>query len=297
VGCVKHWLQTETFAYAGRSEKQGRCRPSFRFSQEETSMASPETPIPATSPAPSSETGGSDSSFGRIFGVLFSPKPTFEAIVRRPTWILPLILVVCVSVTVIFLFGQRVGWRSFMIRQDQQSARTQKQMESMTAEQREKMIDTQTRLAPIITYPAVVIGTFIYAVVIAAVLMLAFNLIHGTKIRFLPSLGIVSYSWVPGIIGGLLAIVILFIKDPSTVDLEHLVASNGGAFLGDDSPKWLVSLLTAFDLFIFWNMILMAFGFSAADPKKISFGKALGTVVGVWLIYVIVKVGLVAAFS
>jgi hypothetical protein len=217
--------------------------------------------------------------------------------VRRPTWILPLILVVCVSVTVIVLFGQRVGWRSFMIRQDQQSARTQKQMESMTAEQREKMIDTQTRLAPIITYPAVVIGTFIYAVVIAAVLMLAFNLIHGTKIRFLPSLGIVSYSWVPGIIGGLLAIVILFIKDPSTVDLEHLVASNGGAFLGDDSPKWLVSLLTAFDLFIFWNMILMAFGFSAADPKKISFGKALGTVVGVWLIYVIVKVGLVAAFS
>jgi hypothetical protein len=44
-------------------------------------------------------------------------------------------------------------------------------------------------------------------------------------------------------------------------------------------------------------MILMAFGFSAADPKKISFGKALGTVVGAWLIYVIVKVGLVAAFS
>ena len=41
----------------------------------------------------------------------------------------------------------------------------------------------------------------------------------------------------------------------------------------------------------------MAFGFSAADPKKISFGKALCTVVGVWLIYVIVKVGLAAAFS
>src|SRR5271163_1113428 len=115
-------------------------------------MASAETPSPATSPA----TAGSDSSIGRIFGVLFSPKPTFEAIARRPTWILPLILIVCVSVTVIFIFGQRVGWRAFMIRQDQQSARTQKQMEGMTAEQREKMIDTQTKLAAIITYPAVV---------------------------------------------------------------------------------------------------------------------------------------------
>jgi Yip1 domain len=256
-------------------------------------MASAETPTPSTSPA----AAGSDSSFGRIFGVLFSPKPTFEAIVRRPTWILPLILIVVVAVGVIFTFSQRVGWRNFMIRQDQQNSRTQKQMESMTEEQRENLINTQTKVAPIFAYVAVSVGTFIAAVLVAAVLMLAFNLVHGTKIGFVPSLAIVSYSWVPGIIGGLLGILILFLKDPSTVDLEHLVASNGGAFLADDSPKWMVTLFTAFDLFAFWNMILMAFGFSAADPKKISFGKALGTVVGVWLIYVIVKVGLAAAFS
>ncbi len=256
-------------------------------------MASAETPSPVPAPA----TPGSDSSFGRIFGVLFSPKPTFEAIVRRPTWILPLILIVVVAVGVIFTFSQRVGWRNFMIRQDQQNSRTQKQMESMTEEQRENLINTQTKVAPIFAYAAVIVGTFIAAVVVAAVLMLAFNLIHGTKIGFAPSLGIVSYSWVPGIIGGLLGILVLFLKDPSTVDLEHLVASNGGAFLADDSPKWMVTLFTAFDLFAFWNMILMAIGFSAADPKKISFGKALGTVVGVWLIYIIVKVGLVAAFS
>jgi hypothetical protein len=256
-------------------------------------MASAETPSPATSPA----AAGSDSSFGRIFGVLFSPKPTFESIVRKPSWVLPLILVAVVSVGVIFTFSQRVGWREFMIRQDQQNSRTQKQMESMTAEQRENLINTQTKVAPIFAYVAVVVVPFIAAVVVGAVLMLAFNLIYGTKIGFVPSLAIVSYSWVPGIIGALLGILIIFLKDPSTVDLDHLVASNGGAFLADDAAKWMVTLFTAFDLFAFWNMILMAFGFSAADPKKISFGKALGTVVGVWLIYVIVKVGLVAAFS
>ena len=260
-------------------------------------MASAETPTPATSPATSSGTGGSDNSFGRIFGVLFSPTATFESIVRRPTWILPLILIVVFAVGVIFTFSQRVGWRNFMIRQDQQSSRTQKQMESMTEEQRENLINTQTKVAPIFGYIGVTLGLFIAAVVVAAVLMLAFNLIHGTKIGFVPSLGIVSYSWVPGIIGGLLGILILFLKDPSTVDLEHLVASNGGSFLADDAPKWMLTLFTAFDLFAFWNMILMAIGFSAADPKKVSFGKALGTVVGVWLIYVIVKVGLTAAFS
>jgi hypothetical protein len=252
-------------------------------------MASAETPSPATA--------SSDRSFGRIFGVLFSPKPTFESIVRKPSWVLPLILIAVISVGVVCTFSQRVGWRNFMIRQDQQNSRTQKQMESMTEEQRENMINTQTKVAPIFAYVGVVIGPFIAAVVVGAVVMLAFNLIYGTKIGFVPSLAIVSYAWVPGIIGALLGILILFLKDPSTVDLEHLVASNGGAFLADDSAKWLVTLLTAFDLFAFWNMILTAFGFSAADPKKLSFGKALGTVVGVWLIYVIVKVGLVAAFS
>lgn len=252
-------------------------------------MASAETPTPAAT--------GSDSSFGRIIGVLFSPKPTFESIVQKPTWVLPLILLAIVSIVLIFVFGQRVGWRDYMIRQDQQNSRTQKQMESMTAEQRENLINTQTKVAPIFAYVAVVLVPFIAAVVVAAVLMLAFNLIHGTKVKFVPSLAIVSYAWVPGLIGALLGILILFIKDPSTVDLEHLVASNGGAFLSDDSPKWLLTLLTMFDLFAFWNMILMAIGFSAADPKKISFGKALGTIVGVWLIYVVVKVGLTAAFS
>jgi hypothetical protein len=89
----------------------------------------------------------------------------------------------------------------------------------------------------------------------------------------------------------------MFIKDPATVDIEHLVASNVGAFVSDDSPKWLVTLLTSFDIFVFWTMILMALGYSATDPKKISFGKALTTIVIVWIIYLAVKVGFTAAFS
>lgn len=44
----------------------------------------------AATPTPAPPT--SDNSFSRIFGVLFSPKPTFESIVRRPTWIVPVIL-------------------------------------------------------------------------------------------------------------------------------------------------------------------------------------------------------------
>jgi hypothetical protein len=251
-------------------------------------MATPAIPPEPTAPV---------SSVGRIPGVIFSPKPTFESIVERPTWILPLILLCVVSVTVVFVFGQRVGWRGFMERQNQTNARLQKQMESMTPDEREKMLETQTKYAAVFGYVGVVFVTFIGALLVAAVLLAAFNVIGGGKIGFTTSLGIVAHAWVPGIIAGLLGILIIFLKDPSTVDIQHLVATNAGAFLSDDAPKWQESLLSSLDLFVFWYLILMSIGYSATNPKKISFGKAFGTVVGVWLLYVIVKVGFTAAFS
>ena len=250
-----------------------------------------------SAPTPSPETTAPVSSVGRIFGVIFSPKPTFESSAQKPTWVLPLVAISLLSILIIFVFSQRVGWRSFMERQNQSNSRVQKQMESMTAEQREQMLETQTKFASVIGYVGAVLGTFIAAVVVAAVLMLAFNVVGGAKVGFVTSLSIVSYSWVPGIVGGLLGLLILFLKDPSTIDIQHLVAANAGAFLSEDSPKWLETLLSSFDLFIFWTMILMGIGFSATNPKKISFGKGLGTVVGVWLIYLLVKVGFAAAFS
>jgi membrane protein, antimicrobial resistance system len=248
---------------------------------------------PAIPPEPAPQV----SSVGRISGAIFSPPTTFESIAQRPTWILPLLLISLLSIVTVFIFGQRVGWRGFMIRQDQQNSRLQKQMDQMTPEQRDKMLDQQTKIAPIFGYVGAVLGIFVAAVIVAAVLMVVFNMMTGGGIRFMTSLGIVAHSWVPALIGGLLGILVLFLKDPSTVDIQHLVATNAGALLSDDAPKWQEALLSSFDLFTFWSMILMGIGYSAANPKKISFGKALGTIVVVWAIYVVCKVGLSAAFS
>ena len=43
--------------------------------------------IPASTPEPAPV--AQISPFGRIIGMFFSPKPTFEDIVRKPYWILP----------------------------------------------------------------------------------------------------------------------------------------------------------------------------------------------------------------
>ena len=123
------------------------------------------------------------------------------------------------------------------------------------------------------------------------------NLMAGARINFKTSMAIVSYSWTPFIISGLIGILLLFIKPPDTIELEHLVASNVAAFLPDDAPKWLESLGMSIDFFSFWVIALQAIGFSAASPKKLTFGKSLAIILLVWAIYVLFKSGLAGAFS
>jgi len=250
-------------------------------------MTTPPSAIESTAPQPARL-----SAFGRLTGVLFSPKATFEDIAAKPGFILPIIIIIVLTVAVVAVFGQRVGWRQFMEQQFAKSPQTA----NLSAEEKEQRMATAVKIAPIIGYVQIIVVP-IAALIIGAVLMGAFNLIASARITFLQSLSIVSYGWVPGIIGGVIGLILLFIKSPDTIDLEHLVASDVGAFLSGDSPKWLMSLCTSLNLFTFWEIVLMGIGFSAASPKKVSIGKGITIVAVCWAIWTLGKVGWVGAFS
>jgi hypothetical protein len=252
-------------------------------------MASAATPTP--------ESSESVSSIGRIVGALFSPKATFASIAKRPTWLPPCILLCLIGVSVTWLFGQRVGWRGFMEKQIAASASAQRQFDSLTPEQREQAIEQRAKWAPAVGYVISTVGSLIVFLILAGVFLGVFN-VSGSPLKFGTSFAIVVYAWLPWAIHGLLSIVTIFLKDPSTVDLQNLVASNPGALLSDDSSKVLVSALSALDIFSFWVMILLSIGYSATNPKKISFGKAFGFIFALWFVFVLIfKVGIPAIFS
>ena len=250
----------------------------------------------ASTMTPSQTATGSDNSFARIFGAIFSPKPTFASIARRPSWILPLILIAIVATAMFFVYGQRVGWRANILRQIEQSDRAQKQMEQLTPEKREAVIDQQAKVGMYIIYSLGSVGIFIFAFIVAGLLMLGFMIV-GVRPTFFQSLGIVSHAWLPGIIAALLGILVLYIKDPATVDLQNLVSANLGAVMPDTSPKWLTVLLSTFDIFTFWKIALMALGFSAVDPKRMSFGKAFGFIFALYFFWMLIVTGCTAAFA
>jgi hypothetical protein len=251
----------------------------------------------STTAVPTPEASTNDNSFSRVIGVLFSPKPTFESIVKRPTWIVPVILMCIIGLAVTAVFAQRVGWRSYIERQIEQNPSAQKRMEGLTADQREDVLEKQTKFWGAFGYVLPVVATFLGLAIAATALMVAFNVVGGTRTKFATAIAIVSYAWVPFLIHGILSIVTMYLKDPATIDIKNLLASNPGAFLSDDSPQWLISLLRSLDIFTIWTLLLAAIGFSATNPKKLTVGKAFGTIFCVWMVWVLVQAGLAGLSS
>src|SRR6266478_3216141 len=64
------------------------------------------------------------SEFSRIAGVFFEPAKAFEDIAARPTWLVPLLLIVVMTLISTVAFSQRVGWERMMRQQLEASPRT-----------------------------------------------------------------------------------------------------------------------------------------------------------------------------
>jgi hypothetical protein len=244
-------------------------------------------------PAPEAQSQPAISPFGRIIGVFFSPKATFEDIVRKPSWVLPVVLLTLFSIGVSFAINQRINWREFMAQQIEKSP----QAANMSAEQKEQRIEGGAKFSPMISSVIGVCGPITFTLVVALVMWGAYNLLGGANTDFGTSFAITSHAALTGLVSSLLLILILYLKQPGTVDIENPIAANLAVLLPDDSAKWLIALLKSIDLFSFWTLILLAIGFATTNPKKLKGGKAFTIALSVWGAYVVCRVGSAWIFS
>ena len=243
-----------------------------------------------TSPIPASEPSQPINHFGRMTGVLFSPKQTFSEIANRPSWLLPVVLLVVLSSIAGVLVTQKTDWRSFFERQMSQSSR----FDQMSQEQKDRILERQMDWAPKIGVVIAPVATVVLIFVLTVVYWGAFSLFSGAGLDFATSFGISSHALIPVALSNVLAIVTLVLRAKGDVDPEHILASSLGAFLPDNSAHWLTVLGQSVELFWIWSLALVAVGFAAAGPKKINRGSAFGIVFGLWLLYVVCRVGVAA---
>jgi hypothetical protein len=247
----------------------------------------------ATTAIPAPEAQASISPFGRIIGVFFSPGKTFEDIVRKPSWLLPVLLCTILSVVVSFSINQRINWREFMAQQIEKSPRAA----SMSADQKQQQIEGGAKFTPPFTYAIGLLGPGLFVLIIGLVMWGAYSLLGGASTNFSTAIGITSHAFLTGLVSSPLFILILYLKPYGTADLDNPVAANLAALLPDESAKWLVALCKSFDLFTFWTLILLAIGFAAVNPKKLKGAKSFTIAFSVWAAFVVCRVGWAFIFS
>jgi hypothetical protein len=253
------------------------------------------TPMPAPEPqASAAQPQASISPFGRIIGVFFSPKATFEDIARKPSWILPASIILILSLIGVTALNQHFNWRQYIAQQMEKNPRTAQ----LSDEQKQQQIEGGAKYAPIAATVSAVLLPIVALSLIALILMGAYNLMAGVGVSFSTSFAIVSHALVPPtIVSTLLFLLILFLKPPGTFDLDNPIATNLAAFLPEDSAKWLVALAKNIDLLEFWKLMLLAIGFAVVNPRKLKGGKAFTIVASVFLAYVVIRTGLAFIFS
>jgi hypothetical protein len=231
--------------------------------------------------------------FSRITGVFFDPKKTFEDIAKRPTWIVPLVLIMIAVLAVSVTMAQRIGWERIVRHGMEASSRAQQ----MTPEQREQGVAMGVKIASIMGYVGIIFVPVIY-VIMAGVLLGVASGIFSAGVRFKQVFAVVCYASLTGVIQSILTIVVICLKNPDEFNSQNPLAFNPAAFMDPGtSSKFLYSLATSLDLFYLWTILLMAVGLKAAAGKKLSFGGALFAVVLPWAVYVLGKSALAGLFS
>jgi hypothetical protein len=247
----------------------------------------------ATASAPLAEPQATISPFGRLIGVIVSPMPTFADIVRKPSWLLPVILFAVLGGIVAVALNQKTDWREYVSQQIEKSPRAA----SLSAEQKQQQIEAGAKFAPISVYVFGIPFPLLIVLIVAGVMLGAYNLMAGADVSYSTSLGIVSHAFVPWLIGDFIFLLVLFLKPPGTLDLDNPLATNAAAFLPEGSAKWLEALAKNVDLLAIWITLLIAVGFAAANPRKLRGRRSYNIAFGVFAVYIVIRVGLTFIFS
>jgi hypothetical protein len=232
--------------------------------------------VPAQ-PAVSEPVGPGLSEGQRLINVFFAPSKTFADIRRNASWWVPFVLVCVFAVTFFVTIDKKVGF--------EQIARTMmennSQFQQQPPEQQERTLGFVTTSIKISGYASPIL-ILIYALVIAAVLMGTFNFGMAAEVSFGQAMAITFYSWLPSVLGSIIALITLLLGNPEGFNLQNPVGTNIAYYMdASTTPKFLYSFLTAFDVINFWIIGLIGMGFAITSKKKLSISTAIMTV-AVW---------------
>lgn len=230
-----------------------------------------------------------ESAFGRVIGALVSPEKTFRSIAERPTWVVPLLLLMLITGLVGYVAGERVDF-------EKQIRGEMAERGGVSEEEIQQAVGFMEKFGRILFVIPAVFAPLVY-LLIALIFLVALRL-SGSEIRFGQSFSVLLHAMMPWVVHGLLSLPVILRQeaiDPEAMERGGLLMSNLAALAPEDSGKVLLSLLASLDLFTVWTLILLAIGYRVV--ARVSTVTAATVAVTLWLLYLAGKLGLTAMFS
>lgn len=243
---------------------------------------------PTTEAVPAGERPGR-SFLGRLLGVFVSPGETFADIARRPDFVAPLVLLTLSSVAVTESMLGKIGMARILRAALDQSGR----YSSITPEQFQRAVNIQT----IITHVSGALSFPFVLLVLAALGLLIVNVVFGAQVGFPKAFSVAGYACQVYLLELLMGVAMIFFGDPEHFNVRSFVPSNPGFFLDPlETSKVVMALASSLDVFTLWAMVLLGIGFSQATGKKVGAPKIFFVFLGLWVVWVAIKVGVAALF-
>jgi hypothetical protein len=235
----------------------------------------------------------------RLTGVIFSPGDTFKDVNRKPTWMAPLLIAMLFS-GAFFVFHAVTVKPDWVTLLREQQRRNQQQGFGGNRQMPEEQMPMIATVTKYFTFGVFLLVPIVHTLVVSGALALGLLLIQA-QASFKKVLSVVAWSSVgTGLIHYVVLAASMFVKGFSTLttifpqELDRKIsATNVGAFMSAETSPALRALGDSIDVFSFWFMLLLCLGLAAVSgSKKITPGKVAVVVIGLQLLYMVIKVGL-----
>ena len=229
----------------------------------------------------------------RVVDTFIAPTKTFTDIRRSASWWLPWLLMAISSLVLVYVVDKKLGMEKVVENQMALSPKQSAKLDQLPPDQRAAQLEGVVKLNRTISFAYPVLALVI-AVIMAAVLMGTFNFGFGAELTFNQCLAVTLYSWLPGILKALIAMLVVGIGGAEGFTFQNPVASNLSGLVDPSSP-FLYSVAMSLDVFTIWTLVLAGIGYSCLTKVKRS--TCMAVVFGWWIVVVLGGAAIGAMFA
>lgn len=217
--------------------------------------------------------------FSKVAGIFTSPRETFKNVDQRPTWLVPFLIVVVISIVMQFLVMD-IGMKDQIARMEARDMSTE-QIETM-----QSRMEGPLKYVGIVFVPVAILAVW---AVLSGILLFGGNTLMGGETKFKKVFSVMAWSSLVGIVGQILKTFLILSKGTSRGVVTSLAILLPTPELSQKTPI-LYRFLSNFDLFTIWELIIWIIGLAVI--YRFETKKSAMFVLSLWAIWVLISVAL-----